>query len=162
MTKNISILILLVMFCLNSFGQHLGMTFQEYEKQGTTIQHLDSIYKSAVDGDTSKAVFKTEAEQQALGEAYIKMLQDFGKFLTAHNFTWDKPTRCFNRIYFNSDGTIDYFLYNFLGKPEDKLSDERQKEFNELLNQFIKDYKFTMTAKVKFAQCGPTRYMPKK
>ncbi|HLG34503.1 MAG TPA: hypothetical protein VI757_06440 [Bacteroidia bacterium] len=83
-------------------GQHLGLTFQDAEKQGTTITHLDSIYKSAVDGDTSHAVFKTEAEQQALGEAWIKLLQDFGKFLTAHNFIWDKPTRCFNRIYFNA------------------------------------------------------------
>lgn len=162
MSINISILTLLVMFCLNSFGQHLGMTFQESVKQGTTTQHLDSIYKSAAHVDTSQAVFKTEAEQQALGEAYIKLLQDFGMFLTAHSFVWDKPTKCFNRIYFNSDGTIDYFLYNFLAKAEDKLSDERQMEFNELLNKFIEDYKFTMTAKVKFAQCSPVTYMPKK
>ena len=95
-------------------------------------------------------------------KAYIKLLQDFGKFLTNHNFKWDKPTKCFNRIYFNVDGTIDYFLYNFLGKQEDKLSEEGQKEFNELLNQFIKEYKFTMTSKIKFSQCSPTTYMPKK
>ena len=162
MAKNISFLTLLLMFCFNSFGQHLGMTFQTAEKQGITIQHLDSIYKSALHADTSQAVFKTDSEQVNLQKAYIKLLQDFGKFLSYNNFKWDKPTKCFNRIYFNADGTIDYFLYNFLGKQEDKLSEERQKEFNELLNQFIKEYRFTMTAKVKFSQCSPTTYMSKK
>ncbi|MBI3501608.1 MAG: hypothetical protein HY063_07425 [Bacteroidetes bacterium] len=94
---------------------------------------------------------------------YIQLLQGFGKFLSTNNFTWDKPTRCFNRIYFNSDGTIDYFLFNFLGKTaEDKPSEEKQKEFQRLLNLFIKDYKFPLTAKIKFAQCSPTTYMPKK
>jgi len=160
MTKNIFILSVLLLFCFNSFSQHIGITFQEGEKQGITIQHLDSIYKSAVNTDTSKAVFKSESEQQLLQDAYIKLLQDFGKFLSDHNFKWEKPTKCFNRIYFNTDGTIDYFLHNFLYKPEDKLSVERQKKFNELLNQFISDYKFAMTAKVKFAQCSPTTYMP--
>lgn len=142
-------------------GQHFGMTFQDAEKQGITIPHLDSVYKSAVHVDTAKAVFKTEKQQEGVQEKYMKLLQDFGKFLTKNKFTWEKPTRCFNRIYFNSDGTIDYFLYNFLGKPADKLSDEKEKEFTRLLNSFIKDYKFGITANEKFAQCSPTTYMPK-
>ena len=96
----------------------------------------------------------------AMQKAYIKLLQDFGMFLSDHNYKWDKSTRCFNRIYFNADGTIDYFLYNFLGKPEDQLSDERQNEFNKLLNLFIKGYRINVTARVKFAQCSPTTYKP--
>ena len=145
------------MFSFNLFGQHSGMTFQAAEKQGAPIQHLDNIYKSAVHVDTSQAVFKTELEQQAMGEAYINLLQSFGKFLTKNNFNWDKPTKCFNRIYFNTDGTIDYFLYNF----SSEISQEKQTEFNRLLNLFIKDYKISLTAQVKFAQCSPATYMPK-
>lgn len=145
-------------------AQHKALTIPDAEKQGLSISHLDSIYKGAVHVDSSQAVFKTEAEQQAMGEAYMKLLQDFGKFLSANNFKWEKPTRGFNRIYFNSDGTIDYFLYNFQTtnvKLEDQLSQEKQTEFNKLLNLFIKGYKISLTAKTKFAQCSPTTYMPK-
>ncbi|GBL35750.1 hypothetical protein EMGBS15_13450 [Filimonas sp.] len=111
--------------------------------------------------DTSQAVFKTEKEQDAMIQGYTRLLQDFGKFLSANRFTWGQPTRYFNRIYFNADGTIDYFLFNFLGNTEDKPSEENQTEFQRHLNLFIKDYKISVTAKTKFAQCSPTTYLPK-
>lgn len=164
MTKKLFFSTILLATCFQTFGQHLGLTFEDAKKQAISIQHLDSVYKSAIHVDSSQAVFKTEKEQEAMSQAYVKLLQDFGKFLTANNFKWDKPTKCFNRIYFNSDGTIDYFLYNFTTKnvkPEDLLSTEKQAEFNRLLNLFIKDYKISLTAKIKFAQCSPTTYMPK-
>lgn len=143
-------------------AQHLGLTFKEAENQGIRIAHLDSVYKSAVHSDTSLAVFKSDKEQEAMSQAYITLLQDFGKFLKAQGFNWSKPTRCFNRIYFAKDGTIDYFLFNFLGKPEDKPLEEAQLEFKRLLNLFIASYQFPLTAKTKFAQCSPTTYMPHK
>jgi hypothetical protein len=145
---------------LQVVGQHLGLTIQEAEKQGISVKYLDSIYKSAVHSDTSLAVFKSEAEQEALQQAYSKLLQDFGEFLSKNNFNWEKPTRCFNKIYFNSAGTIDYFLFNFLGKTKDKPSENIEKNFKTLLNAFISDYTFSLTAKTKFAQCSPTTYMP--
>jgi hypothetical protein len=141
-------------------AQHLGLNFQDAEKQGISIQHLDSIYKSAVHSDTTLAVFKTELQQDSLQKAYIQMLQGLGDFLGKNDFKWEKPTKCFNRIYFKEDGTIDYFVFKFLGKPEDKPSDSKQLEFQRLLNIFISDYKFPLTANEKFAQCSPTTYIP--
>lgn len=148
--------------CLQIFGQHSGLTFQEAEKQGISIKHLDSIYTSALHNNISLAVFKTETEQKAMQQAYAKLLQDFGIFLSENNFKWEKPTRCFNRIYFNSDGSIDYFLFNFMDKTENKPSENVEKEFQRLLTIFISDYKISLTAKTKFAQCSPTTYMPQK
>jgi hypothetical protein len=162
MNKVSFIITVLLTISFQTFGQQLGLTFQNAEKQGISIKYLDSLYTSALHTDTSLAVFKTETEQKAMQQAYIKLLQDWGNFLSENNFKWEKPTRCFNRIYFNVDGTIDYFLFNFLGKPEDKPAENIEKEFQRLLNVFIADYKFTLTAKTKFAQCSPTTYMPKK
>ncbi len=162
MIKANFIITVLLTISFQTFGQRLGMTFQTAEKQGISIKHLDSLFTSAVNTDTSIAVFKTEKEQEALHQAYIKLLQDFGKFLSDNNFKWEKPTKCFNRIYFNPNGTIDYFLFNFLGKPEDKPAENTEKEFIRLLNDFISDYKFSLTAKKQFAQCSPTTYMPQK
>lgn len=159
-----TIVLTIAMMCavyMPSFAQQLGLTFDEAEKQGISISYLDSIYPSAVHSDTSLAVFKTESEQQKMYEAYVKMLQDFGNFLSENNFKWDKPTRCFNRIYFNNNGSINYFLFNFLGKDDVKPTAEKQKEFKRLLNLFIKNYSIQITANTKFAQCSPTTYMPK-
>lgn len=152
---------ILFFFFLNSWqtlGQRLGLTFQEAEKQGIPILHLDSVYKSAIHSDTSLAVFKTETEQNSMQKAYIQLLQDFGRFLSSNNFKWERPTRCFNRIYFNSDGTTDYFLFNFLGDTSYKPSEKNEKEFKRLLNLFISDYKLSLTAKTPFVQCSPTTY----
>lgn len=159
--NTIFILAILLATCLQTFGQHLGLTFQEAQKQGIITQHFDSIYKSALHADTTLAVFKTNEEQKAMQQEYIMLLQSIGKFLSANDFEWDKPTKCFHKIYFNSDGTIDYFLYNFTGKIDDRPSEEKQKEFERLLNLFIKDYKISLTANTKFAQCGPATYQPK-
>lgn len=146
-----------------TFGQHLGLTFQKAEKQGIVFRHLDSIYMSAIHVDSSLAVFKTEKEQEAMGQAWIKLLQDFGEFLRENNFKWDKPIKCMNKIYFNSDGTINYFFYNLSLKSveqKDILSAEQQKEFDRLLNLFIQDYKISLAAETKFSQCGPSTFKP--
>ncbi len=162
MAKTLIFPTLFLCLTVQTFGQQLGLNFREADQHGISVKHLDSIYKSAVHADTSLAVFKTEKEQEMMYNAYVQLLQEFGKTLTANDFSWEKPTRCFNRIYFNENGTIDYFLFNFIGKTaEDKPSEEKQKEFQRLLNIFIAGYQFPLTSKVKFAQCSPTTYMPK-
>ncbi|MCU0443192.1 MAG: hypothetical protein MUE96_12405 [Bacteroidia bacterium] len=138
-----------------------AMTFQEAEAQGIRISFLDSTYPSAMNVDTALAVFKTDVEQQAMYNAYYKLLQDFGAYLHANKYAWDKPTRCFNRIYFSPEGRIDYFLFNFLGKTEsENPSVAQQQAFKRLLNGFISDYQFEVKASTKFAQCSPTTYKP--
>lgn len=160
--KRITLLLSLMTVMSFSITAQEGMTVQEASAKGLSIKTLDSLYKSAVHVDTSQAVFRSQSEQDALQRSYIQLLQDFGNFLSDNDFHWEKRTPCYNRIYFSEDGTIDYFLFNFLGKEESKPSESVQKEFKRLLNIFIEDYQFPMTASIKFAQCSPTQYMPKK
>ncbi len=42
-----------------SFGQALGASIQDAEKQGITIDKLDKIYKSAVNADTEFTLIQT-------------------------------------------------------------------------------------------------------
>lgn len=137
------------------YGQNKVMTFQEAENQGKPYAHLDSIYKSAVHSEIEGAVFKTSEEQEDFVSAYRDFIKSFASHLEAHDFQWEKPTRCFNRIYFDSDGTVDYFLYNF---SEGQISPEKEKAFELLASTFINNYKFTLTADEKFAQCSPVQY----
>jgi hypothetical protein len=164
MKKYFSITFLLLFFAFVTEAQK-AMLMKDAEKNGTSIPFLDSIYMSAIHVDSTLSVFKTEADQQMMGNAYVKYLQDFGAFLSANNFFWERKTKAFNRIYISPDGTIDYVVYNFIEKDltdEEKISIEKQQEFNRLLNLFVNDYKFPIKAPVKFAQCSPTTYLPKK
>lgn len=159
MKKIASIILLLISFYCQS--QQKVISFDDAVKFGIDIKKFDEVYKSAVDNDTTKAVFKTVEDQEKLQNAYAKLLQDFSSFLAKNNFKWEKKTRCFQRIYFSPDGTIDYFIYNFNLKSvsqNDIPSLEKQEEFRKLLSQFIKDYTFPIKANTQFAQCSPTSY----
>ncbi len=152
--KSILTILTLLAICSFSYGQK-AMTFTEARTQNIMNSAFDSIYKSAIHVDTSLAVFKTNQEEFAA--SYQKMLQDFGQFLKKDSFIWEKPTRGFNRIYFNKDGGIDYFLFSF--RPN-QLTVEQEAKFKELLNKFIQDYKLPLSAKTGFAQCSPVVYKP--
>jgi hypothetical protein len=142
-------------------SQGVAMSIDCAKLIGVSIEELDLNYKSALHMDTSKAVFKIESEQGRFQKAYIQLLQDMNAFLSQHNFKWEVKTKCFQRIYFNTTGKIDYFIYNFKLKsvaPEALISDEKVSEFNRLLNLFIKDYVFSIKVKEKMAQCSPTAF----
>ncbi len=154
-SNHIIFLSLLLILEFNLYGQNKALTFQKAEEQGISYKHLDSLYKSAVHSDTTLAVFKTPEEQENLQKAYRHFIVELATFLNENNFKWGNQTRCFNRIYLNSDGTVDHFLYNF---PKDALTAQKEKEFDHLLNIFIQDHKFPLTANEKFAQCSPVKY----
>jgi len=139
-----------------SYGQK-AMTFNEAREQNIRTSYLDSIYMSGIHSDTSLAVFKTN-EDEFIAD-YQKLLLDLGQYLRENNFLWDNPTHGFNRIYFDKNGKIDYFLYSF--RPN-QLTTEQEKRFGELLNKFIMNFQFPLTAKTKFAQCSPVTYLPLK
>jgi len=160
LTKKIYLALIMLIIVHLSYGQHIALCFLDAEKQGISMQHLDSIYKNAVNSDTSLAIFKTDAEQEKLQQSYTKLLKDLGNYLLKNNFKWEKKTQSFNKVYFNNDGSIDYFLFVFRGSAEEKPSESKQKEFLRLLNLFIKDYKFALTANTKFTQCGGAAYLP--
>ncbi len=141
-------------------SQQKVYTFSEAAGKGLSAVTLDARYPSAIHVDADSAFFKTDEEQDAWLVAYSGMLQEFGKFLSKNNFKWDKLTKCFNRVYFNADGTVDYFLYNFLGKQEDRPTEVVEQEFKRLLELFLMEYQLPLSTRGKFAQCSPVTYMP--
>lgn len=149
------ITLFLITSCFHTAGQK-AMSFDEAKGQEIRVSKLDSLYKSGVHSEPAQAVFNANAEEFIA--AFQRLLQELGDYLFSHDFLWSKSTNGFNRIYFSESGKIEYFLYNFRAG---QLSEEQEKKFNVLLNQFIADYQFPMKASVKFAQCSPVTYTPK-
>lgn len=148
--------LLLLIICLCTLtvanAQKVVSSFKEAEGTAYSMQSLDARYKSAIHEDSRQAVFIGQAQQQHIA-AYQQLLQNLGKYLAQNNFSWGKPTRCFNRFYFNKDGSIDYYLYNFQDVDTQKLA-----EFQRLMSQFIQSNRIAMQAPVKFSQCSPVVY----
>ncbi len=139
-----------------------GMTVLEAEEKGIYFDSLNVTYKSAVSTDTTNSVFKNESDMVKSIQEYQNMLDEFGKYLSEHNFNWPFATSCFQKVYFNEDGHIDYYLFNFLGEPPYEVSAEQELKFKKLLNEFIKGYKFSIKANQKYSQCGTVVYGLKK
>ncbi|OKS89270.1 hypothetical protein RG47T_4754 [Mucilaginibacter polytrichastri] len=135
-----------------AFAQHIADSFQHAESNGYSMQALDKVYKSAV--GAGDVVFKGDDEKRLI-TAYTTMLQDLNKYLNENNFRWNSPVRIFNRVYFEPDGSISYYLVNL--KPTG-LDEEKQKACINLLSKFIQRYKIKITASSKFAQCSPVIY----
>lgn len=137
-----------------TYGQKVATTFQDAtNNMGISIEKLDETYQSALHADSTKAAFRGKEKEFMNG--YFSLLSDLSKFLKKNNFIWGKQTRCFNRIYLNKNGEIDYFLFNF---KEGEIEKAKEEEFKNLLNTFIQNYKFPLTNGVNFAQCSPVKY----
>ncbi|MDH5366792.1 MAG: hypothetical protein OEW67_07385 [Cyclobacteriaceae bacterium] len=149
----IGLLTLFLITCTLSFAQY-GLSFIEAKEKGIKLEFLDSIYESGIHDDKSKMVFVGRETEYV--EAYKLMLMDLATYLSIHDFKWEKTTKCFNKIYFRSNGSIDYFLFNFKSGDIDAT---KEQEFIRLLNQFIATYKFSLSSDKKFSQCSPVTYM---
>ena len=153
----------IIFFALSSLlstvalSQKLATTFQNAIDRGISIEKLDEVYQSALHVDSTKAAFRGRDDE--FKKAYTSFIYDLQNFLSERNFTWEKPTRCFNRIYIHNTGEIDYFLFNF--KPGE-LNAEKEALFEKLLTEFIRNKKFPLTNSVHFAQCSPIAYTDKK
>jgi hypothetical protein len=128
-----------------------SMTFKLAEQTGIAPK-LDSLYVGGIDSDSTRAVFK---DQKKYIESYQNFIYQLASFLSKNNFKWGKQVRCFNRIYFSKQGTVDYFLYNF---TEGQITKEQEADFEKLVKTFVQEAKFGLQADRPFAQCSPVKY----
>jgi hypothetical protein len=148
------ILVALIAQTLCGFCQKKGMSFSEAANNGFTLQHLDSIYLSGLHVDSLKAAFSSNL-YDTVHKSYTYTLKQLSRYLSSKGFKWGKKTQCFNKLYFSSTGEIDYFLFNF---PPGQIEKGKETEFESLLNEFIKTYKFPLSAKKSFSLCSSVMY----
>lgn len=156
MNYHLCILIALMYSC-NSKKTKI-ITFKEALKMETNIDEFARDYKSAIHIDTALSVFKDSNEIDKMNLAYDSFMNEFDRFLKLNDFKWRFKTRCFQKVLFDSDGTIEYIFYGFLGDAPFIPTPVEEKRFRLLLNKFVKNYKFPISAKTKFSQCSTNTF----
>jgi hypothetical protein len=122
-----------------------------FEGYGPGRIQLEGLYAAAIGGDG--AVF-ADGEEDFIA-AWQGFLQAIGQHLKDGGFVWGRPARCFLRVYFDACGMVDRLLYAF---PEDAVTKEQAARFHALLNGFLAENAFPLSAMEPFRQCGPALF----
>ena len=89
---------------------------------------------------------------QAYLDEWTRFIIDMGKALTKAGLEREKDYRLWLRGHFSADGSVEYFFYNFL--CNDAPSPEWEAQFQEVVKEYIKTFRFNYPIKRKFSQCG--------
>jgi hypothetical protein len=144
--KKIIFLASVLFISVSMYGQGKTFSVEELVWHGLSMNHLDSIYKNGLPvSDPNHQVFSQNYYDNVVEKARIALLQKMGDYFEKNGLKWGNSVKCWNRIYFNSNGTIDYFVYHFIGK----VDNNKENEFKKLLNRFNNDNKFPVVAKGK-------------
>ena len=153
------VLIFVVSFLVCSLYGQKAMSFEEAAKQGITTKSLDSIYISAINvinDESGNYIYENEEEVM---EAWYKMFEDISIFLWKTEEMKEVEIRIFQRVYFNKDGKIDYYLYKIQNHNE--ITEEQALQVANSLNEFVKEYQFSFSAIKDFVQCGVAKFAAK-
>jgi len=145
----------IILFSATKTQAQLVAHIMKVHETGLNISLLDNTYPSALHADSTLGVFKDQEKE--FQSSYLKMINDLASFLRKNSLTFTTTVEGFNRIYFNDEGHVDYYLYQF--KPN-QLSAEKEKLFVQLTNQFLGTYTFPMKTESNFSQCSPFSIVP--
>ena len=150
--KKFTLFLLSCLFVCSLCGQTV-ISIKEAKEQGITTKSLDSIYPNAMDDGTGNYVFENSED---VSKAWEKMIIDVSSYLTKKKEMRDSniDINIFQRVYFNKDGKIDYYLYTIRNLNELTENEEQVQLFIDLLNEFVRDFQFSLSADKGFSQCG--------
>ena len=109
------------------------------------VAEVEKLYPSGLEsfGDTIP---------QAYLDEWTRFIMDMGNALTKAGLEREKDYRLWLRGHYSADGSVEYFFYNFLG--QDMPSPEWEAQFQEVMKEYIKTFRFNYPINRKFSQCG--------
>jgi len=125
------------------------MAYNEIKKM-----NLDSTYTNLLDPRNV-----SESEYKIVAESWSEFHKKVSKFIKEENFKWEVPDSTitiFNRIYFDKNGTIDYYTFKI---KNPSVSAEKRAEYEKVLQKFSKEVKLDLKRSEQYALCGKTKYL---
>lgn len=116
--------------------------------------NLDSVYPNLLDPRISK-----RADFDRVFELWTSFHQRVNKYIKEQNFKWevkDSFISVTNKLYFDKTGKVDYYFYR-IDNPG--VSEEKKKEYEKVLESFVKNVQIDLAMDNKFGQCGKIKYL---
>jgi hypothetical protein len=116
--------------------------------------NLDSTYVNLLDPRNT-----SESEYKSVMHSWSEFHQNIAEFIEQENFQWEVPDSTIsivNRIYFNKNGTIDYYGFKILNPS---ISAEKRNEYEIVLQKFSEHIHLDLLRDEKYAQCGKIKYV---
>jgi hypothetical protein len=130
------------------------VTFDRLRAFGVTLSELESQFNIEIDEE----IHLYAPPVNPNGE--LNMLRDMGRqlgdSLEAWGQKWERMTTIRNRVFFNNDGTVEYFVYSALPSF---ASPFHQTSFEDRLTLFLKDFRLPNTPKTRIARCLNIRFL---
>lgn len=148
----ITIILFLVCFTTVLNAQILVQKIPNENLCEIDINLMQSGYQLAFSNMTSEDyLFKGREEEWK--KCWTKVLFDLRNFMQKNGLEFSSKTTCFNRIYFNKDGTIAAYLYHLNG-----INTNQEQKFDELIFQFLMTQKVTIQTTQNYWQYGTLRF----
>ncbi|MFY0629924.1 MAG: hypothetical protein JXR05_06045 [Flavobacteriaceae bacterium] len=114
----------------------------EFGKLKLDESHLN-LLNPKISKDSFEVVYKS----------WTDLHQNLHGYLVENNFDWgvaDEKIKILNRIYFKKNGKVKTYVY----RVYNKITDEKAKEYGELMKGFLREEQISLTRGMDFAQCG--------
>jgi len=148
------ILFLLTLICF-TFNVNAQILFQKIPNENLCAidAHLmQKGYKLAYSNMTSEDyLFKGNEEEWK--KYWIELMQELNSYMHKKGLQLNIKNTCYNRVYFNQDGTIAAYLYHLNG-----LSTVQEQKFDINIFQFLLDQKLNIKASQNYWQYGTLRF----
>src|ERR1051326_3027290 len=155
--KKIKSIFVLFMLVSSAMLSQNCMTFQDMEKNGVRMTQLDSLYPNAMKTTTFEGVFPEGKKLKKFDKAWGGFYEELMNYFSKSGLKWEKPTYCFNKIYFDADGNVQYWFFNFM--KEDNIPADVQAKYLQGIKDFSKTHQIKIKAGTKFSQCASVTFV---
>lgn len=139
----------LLLICASSACAQQVLSLDDARDIGLTMEHMDSLYKSAFNPqDSSDEAFPGRVEEFL--ERWPGTLRTIGKVLHEQGFRHPQDIRVVYRIFFGASGRIEHFHYAL----SEAIDPELEQRFRSGVQMFADTCVFPMQPNGPFRQCG--------
>ncbi|MCE3294353.1 MAG: hypothetical protein K0R65_67 [Crocinitomicaceae bacterium] len=141
----------LALLCLSFPALFFGQKVEKMElaMRKYAQDSLQEIYFNRIFSDEITECF--QASPELFLAEWSKFSRGVAKYIHEKNFTWGQKTTAMVDVYFNRDEKIDHF---FISVKDPSFPEDKYRKLMALLEDFSKEYKFTIDAAIPFSNSG--------
>ena len=154
MRKGILACILVVLFSCSKENNELIVVNSQGEKYSEIEKlQLDEKYNNLLNPQ-----FSTEEEYKEVRKSWFSFHTQIAEIVKENNFKWevqDSAIMVLNKIYFNKNGEVDYYVFRVLNES---VPNEKKELYEKILTDNVSKIEINLKRNKQFSQCGKVKY----